>query len=205
MTRTRTRTRSGRHTVRRTRPLRAVAMAPLALVAVLALQGCQALDDEPDPAPTASDSASSPTVPAEQPPEEPAASPAESPSPSPVDIGDPCAIVTQAEAETLADSKLNPAKPLAETCTYTGLASGPSAQVEVFIADTARNYLDAERGIGHDLSPLSGIGEEAYLEDGSVFFRTSEQWFSIRLVRSVPPEETRKPLEDLARTVAGRL
>ncbi|QXE36993.1 hypothetical protein KQY30_25045 [Streptomyces sp. GMY02] len=204
MTRTRTRTRSGRRTGRRTHPLRAVAMAPLALVAVLALQGCQALDDEPDPAPTTSDAPSSPTVPAEQPPEEPAASPAASPS-SAVDTGDPCAIVTQAEAEKLADSKLNPAKPLAETCTYTGLASGPSAQVEVFIADTARNYLDAERGIGHDLSPLSGIGEEAYLEDGSVFFRTSEQWFSIRLVRSVPPEETRKPLEDLARTVAGRL
>ncbi|WP_202449727.1 MULTISPECIES: hypothetical protein [unclassified Streptomyces] len=204
MTRTRTRTRSGRRTGRRARPLSAVAMAPLALVAVLALQGCDAIQNpDPDPTPTASD-LPSPTVPVEEPPQEPAESPTE-PSASPVAAGDPCGIVSQEEAETLADSKLNPAAPLDETCTYTGLASGPSAQVEVYVGDSARSYLDAERGIGHELSPLSGIGEEAYLEDGSVFFRTSEQWISIRLVRSVPPAETRKPLEDLARTVAARL
>ncbi|MEV0036974.1 hypothetical protein [Streptomyces sp. NPDC050804] len=178
-------------------------MAPLALVAVLTLQGCDAIQgQDPGPAPTA-DALPSPTVPVERPPEESAQSPSE-PSKSPVAAGDPCGIVSQEEAETLADSKLNPAEPLAETCTYTGLASGPSAQVEVYVGDSARNYLDAERGIGHELSPLSGVGEEAYLEDGSVFFRTSGQWISIRLVRSVPPEETREPLEDLARTVAAR-
>ncbi|WP_079124867.1 hypothetical protein [Streptomyces lushanensis] len=204
MTRTRTRTRSGRRTDGRVRPLTAVAMAPLALVAVLALQGCDAIQNQdPAPSPTASD-LPSPTVPAEEPPQGPAESPSES-SDGPVAAGDPCGIVSQQEAEALAGSKLNPAEPLDETCTYTGLASGPSAQVEICVGDSARSYLDAERGIGHKLSPLSGIGEEAYLEDGSVFFRTSGQWISIRLVRSVPPDETRKPLEDLARTVAARL
>jgi hypothetical protein len=38
-----------------------------------------------------------------------------------------------------------------------------------------------------------------------VFLNKSGTWVSVRLVRLNDPAENRKPLEDAARTVAGRL
>ncbi|MGC9671510.1 hypothetical protein ACNTMW_33825 [Planosporangium sp. 12N6] len=118
---------------------------------------------------------------------------------------DVCALVSQQEAQQLAGTALNPATPVRETCTYTGPVSGPTAQVEVFVGDGAKKYLDIERTLGHQLRPLAGIGDEAYAEDGAVFIRKAGTWVSIRLTRLNDPAENRQPLENLARTVAGRL
>ncbi|MFF7212581.1 hypothetical protein ACFZAU_18890 [Streptomyces sp. NPDC008238] len=187
----RSRTGAGDH--RRTRAWAAV---PVAALLVLALQGCQGdaagAGGKPSSAPAAEgSSAASP-----QPP---------SASPTGASAGDPCALVTQDEADGIAGIALQPGRDLEGTCTYVAPASGPTGQVEVFAGEAGKNYYDAERGIGHELKPLDGIGDEAWLEDGSVFLRVSGQWVAIRVVRNEDPSRLDKPLEDLARTVAGRL
>ncbi|WP_431964674.1 DUF3558 family protein [Actinacidiphila sp. bgisy160] len=173
----------------------------MAALLVLALQGCQdtasgdAGGKPPSPAPSAPDAAGSS-----------AASPAQpSSSPTGGTAGDPCALVTHQEAESLAGTALEPGRELEGTCTYPTPESGPTAQVEVFAGESGKNYYDAERGLGHELKPLDGIGDEAWLEDGSVFLRVSGRWVAIRLVRNEDPARFDKPLEELARTVASRL
>jgi hypothetical protein len=118
---------------------------------------------------------------------------------------DPCALVSRQEAEQLAGTSLNNAVSQPGACTYTAPTSGPTAQVEVFAGETAKSYLAAERGIGHQLQPLPGIGDEAYVEDYAVFVNKHDVWVSIDLTRSNDPAENRGPLENLARTVASRL
>ncbi|ABW09543.1 hypothetical protein Franean1_0076 [Parafrankia sp. EAN1pec] len=119
--------------------------------------------------------------------------------------GRPCGLVSRPEAEKLAGTSLSSPVALAGTCTYTAPPDGPTAQVEIFVGETAENYLAAERGIGHDLQPLSGIGDEAYFEDAAVFVRRAAFWVSINLVRGNDPAENSGPLKDLARTVADRI
>ncbi|NJC72226.1 DUF3558 family protein [Planosporangium thailandense] len=118
---------------------------------------------------------------------------------------DPCALVSQQDAQQLAGTPLDPAKRVRETCTYSGPVSGPTAQVEVYVGDGAKKQLDIDRTLGHEIRQLSGVGDEAYAEDGAAFVRKAGTWVSIRLVRLNDPAENRQPLENLARTVAGRL
>lgn len=181
-------------------------MLAVAALALAALTGCAGFGGSEDPPAADGDRGvlteqttagapapdGSPTA-----PDEPAASPAALP--------DACSLVSKQEAEKLARTPLDDAVPVGETCTYTGPASGPTAQVEVYVGDSAKNYLEAERALGHDIKPLAGIGDEAYAEDGSVFVSKSGVWVSIRLVRTDDPAVYRKPMEDLVRAVAGRL
>ncbi len=109
------------------------------------------------------------------------------------------------DAEKLAGTRLEDAVPVRETCTYTGPTSGPLAQVEVYVGDGAKKILDVDRDLDHEFETLSGIGDEAYLEDGAVFFQSAGVWVAIRLVRLDDPAKYDKPLTELARTVAGRL
>lgn len=126
------------------------------------------------------------------------------PSPTAAAV-DPCALVSRQEAEQLAGTRLEDAQPVRETCTYVGPVSGPTAQVEVFVGDGAKKFLDIERDLGHELRPLAGVGDEAYASHEAVFVNGSGVWVSVRLVRLNDPAENRAPLEKVARTVAGRL
>lgn len=114
-------------------------------------------------------------------------------------------LVSAQEAQRLAGTSLDKPVAVDERCTYTAPPSGPSAQVEVFVGETAKNYLSAERGIGHDLQPLAGVGDEAYIEDYAVFVNKHDFWVSIDLTNGNTPTQNRPLLEDLARTVAGRM
>ncbi|MEU5941869.1 hypothetical protein ABZ807_22395 [Micromonospora sp. NPDC047548] len=118
---------------------------------------------------------------------------------------DACSLVSKQEAEKVAGTPLEDPMAVRETCTYTGPVTGPTAQVEVFVGDGAKKFLDIERELGHEFSPIAGAGDEAYAEDGTVFLNKGGVWVSIRLVRTDDPAKYRKPLADLARTVAGRL
>ncbi|MEV4532817.1 DUF3558 family protein [Asanoa sp. NPDC049518] len=124
---------------------------------------------------------------------------------APATLPDPCELITQADAEKLAGTPLDPPVPVRETCTYTGPVTGPTAQVEIFVGDGAKKFLDIDRELKHEFTELAGIGDEAHLEDGTVFFAKGGVWVSIRLVRLVDPEETHKPLEAAARTAADRM
>ncbi|MEV2238272.1 hypothetical protein [Micromonospora sp. NPDC049891] len=118
---------------------------------------------------------------------------------------DACALVSKADAEKLAGTPLDDAVPVRDTCRYTGPVSGPVAQVEVYVGDGAKKILDVDRDLDHEFETLSGIGDEAYLEDGAVFVNAAGVWVAIRLVRLDDPAKYHKPLTELARTVAGRL
>lgn len=127
-------------------------------------------------------------------------------SPTPASAGsDPCALVSKKEAERLAGTRLEDAKPVRESCTYTGPVTGPTAQVEVYVGDGAKKFLDIERDLGHELRPLPGVGDETYVSVEAVFVNKSGLWAAVRLVRLNDPAENRKPLEAIARTVADRL
>ncbi|MCW3815847.1 DUF3558 domain-containing protein [Micromonospora sp. DR5-3] len=173
---------------------------PAACAAVLLLAGCGGSDDG---APPASGDRAAPAT--DTPTADGSATgtpPSDAPAAPTVDA---CSLVTKKEAEQLAGTKLQDAVPVRETCTYTGPVTGPTAQVEVFVGDGAKKFLDIERELGHDLKPLPGVGDEAYAEDGAVFVQASGVWFSIRLVRLDDPAKFRQPLADLARTAAGRI
>ncbi len=62
--------------------------------------------------------------------------------------------------------------------------------MDVFVGETAENHLTAERGIGHELQPLSGMGDAAYIEDYTVFVNKDGFWVSVDLVRANDPRKT---------------
>ncbi|GAB3141950.1 hypothetical protein GCM10027290_15510 [Micromonospora sonneratiae] len=182
--------------MRRVRIRSAAMLAGLTGLVIVGLVGC----GDPDESGQPGGSAAEPTVAATV--ETPGAEPTEAAAQSEVD---PCSLVSKQEAERLAGTPLDAAVRVRETCTYTGPVTGPTAQVEIFVGDGAKKYLDIERELGHELRPLTGIGDEAYAGLEAAWFNKSGRWVSIRLVRLNDPAENRKPLEDLARKVAGRL
>ena len=127
---------------------------------------------------------------------------------SAVTVKDPCKLVSKADAEKLAGTKLQDAV-LVEgddpSCTYSGDPSGPTAQVEVFLNDGAKKYLDIDRTLGHDFTTLSGIGDEAYYEEFTIFFRKGARWGAIHLVRLLDADPFIEPLKTLAKQVVTQL
>ena len=118
---------------------------------------------------------------------------------------DPCALVTLADAQKLAATKLDPADKIQQTCTYSGPVSGPTAQVQVFVGPGSKKQLDIERTLGHPLRKLSGVRDEAWAGEAAVFVRKGQLWASVELVRLNEPAENAPRLEQLAAVVAGRL
>ncbi|MET7967129.1 hypothetical protein [Micromonospora sp. NPDC005305] len=174
----------------RTRLLPALALA----AALLALPaGCGGVDDPP--------AAAGPPVavaPAEPTPEATGAAPSAA-------LPDACALVTRADAQRLAGTAVDAAVPVRESCTYTAPVTGPTAQVEVYVGDGAKKYLDIERELGHEAQPLAGVADEGHLTAEAFFLRKGEVWVAVRLMRLNDPQENREPLRSLARTVAGRM
>lgn len=124
---------------------------------------------------------------------------------------DPCSLVTQAEAEMLAErdvqlpvaSGLGSDSPL---CMFATQVSGPIAQVEVFVGPGALKYLEIDRDVlGHEFSEVAGVGDEAHLEDGAIFFRVGDTWAALRVTRLADDPTEADRLQELARTVASRL
>ncbi|WDZ83462.1 DUF3558 family protein [Micromonospora cathayae] len=195
---------------RRGRWHRRPARALLAGCAVALLAGCGAVDigvrGDAD-APPAVDVGADPTTPGTAPtsPAEPRPTDGGDPAPSDPAAVDPCALVTRPEAERALGLPVQDAVAIAESCTYTAPPSGPTGQVEVYVADSAKNLLTAERALGHDIDPVPGIGDEAYAEDGMIFLNQGGVWVAIRLVRTDDLAKYRAALEGLARTAAGRL
>ncbi|MDG4781044.1 hypothetical protein O7614_15460 [Micromonospora sp. WMMD961] len=166
-----------------------------AAVLALALAGCGTADPAPPP----------PAV--DQPPVDAPASAGDhgDVTAAPARTVDPCALVPKAAAERLAGTPLQDPVQAAESCTYTGPISGPTAQVEVYVGAGAKKILDIDRDLGHDLKPLTGVGDEAHIEDGAVFVNAGDVWVAVRLVSLADPAASRQPLQDLARDVVTRL
>jgi hypothetical protein len=122
-------------------------------------------------------------------------------------VKDPCKLVSKADAEKLAGTTLQ-AGVLVEgddpSCTYSGDPNGPTAQVEVFLNDGAKKYLDIDRQLSHDFTTLTGIGDEAYLEEFTIFFRKGARWGAIHLVRLLDADPFVEPLKTLAKQVVAQ-
>ncbi|MGB2569272.1 hypothetical protein ACPFP2_12585 [Micromonospora citrea] len=180
---------TGNRTVRRRASVISVA------VMILALTGCGKADPAPPP----------PTV--DQPSAEAPAGAGDhgDVTATPARAVDPCALVPKAAAERLAGTPLQDPVAAPGSCTYTGPISGPTAQVEVYVGAGAKKILDIDRDLGHDLKPVTGVGDEAHIEDGAVFVNVGDVWIAIRLVSLADPAASRQALQDLARDVVTRL
>ncbi|MEU5723646.1 hypothetical protein [Micromonospora sp. NPDC047738] len=177
---------------------RHLAVLGVAVVALVLPTACGGSDDKPaaggKPAPTtAAEPATGENSPAGE-----ESSPASA-------LPDACTLVSKADAEKLAGTPVDDAVAVRESCTYTAPVTGPTAQVEVYVGDGAKKYLDIERDLGHEVRPLSGVADEAHLTLEAFFIRKADVWVAVRLVRLNDPAENRKPLEGLARVVAGRM
>jgi hypothetical protein len=128
-------------------------------------------------------------------------------APSTTTLPDPCTLVTLDDAVALAGTALDPGvsagTPDDMSCTFTGPTDGPTAQVELFVGPGADKYLDVDRSLDHDIQPLAGVGDEAYIEEFNVFFRTGNRWNVLRLTRLDDFAAYRQPMIDLATKIAA--
>ena len=124
---------------------------------------------------------------------------------------DPCQLLTQDEASTLAGIPLaagvsagpDGAKTL---CQYTSDPNGPTGQVGIFVGDGAEKSLQIDRDVlSHTFTTVPGIGDEAYLEDFNIFFRKGANWAQINLVLLNDPSLSAEPLKTAAGLMASRL
>jgi hypothetical protein len=124
---------------------------------------------------------------------------------------DPCKLLTQAEATTLAGVKLNAAVEAGAAgtqtlCQYTSDPSGPTAQVEIITGDGAKKELDIDRDtLKHQFTSVPGIGDEADQEDGNIFIRKGDNWVDINLVKLNDPAQNVQPMQTAAKIIASRL
>jgi hypothetical protein len=136
-----------------------------------------------------------------------AAAPTTAPAPPPPP--DPCHLVSQSQAEALAQTPLQAAveagAPPDVMCQYDGPTTGPTAQVEIFVGDGAKKTLDIDRDeLHHDFTTLTGIGDEAYLEDNDVFLRKGDIWVEVNVVLlDVPPDQIQSGLQTMAKQIAS--
>ncbi len=98
-----------------------------------------------------------------------------------------CAILTQAQAATLAATAVaagvESGQPGESMCQYISDPNGPTAQISVFVGPGAKKQLDIDKGtLKHDFTTLAGVGDEAYLEPGDMFIRKGTQWVSVDVV-----------------------
>ncbi len=123
----------------------------------------------------------------------------------------PCALLTQSEAETVAATPLGAGTESGAgedktLCQYVGPTTGPLAQVQVLVGDGAKKALDIDRDIlKHPFTTLSGIGDEAYQEDDTVYLRKGDTWVSVGLARLNQPAENVDRLKVAAGEIAARL
>jgi hypothetical protein len=126
-------------------------------------------------------------------------------------VVDPCFLVMQDEADQVAGTPLasgipsGPAGQPPTLCMWTGAPTGPLGQVEVYVGDGAKKFLDIDKDtLKHEFAPIAGLGDEAWAEADAVFFRKGAVWVGLHLVRLNDPTANAAALELLARRIATR-
>jgi hypothetical protein len=139
------------------------------------------------------------------------APPTDTPAPLATAVSlDPCALISQQEADQLAGTPTASGVPsgpngTSTLCMWTGDPSGPLGQVEVYVGDGAKKFLDIDKDtLHHPFAAVAGLGDEAWAEDNAIFFRKGDVWIGLHLVRLNDAAANAKPLETLARLIASR-
>ena len=124
-------------------------------------------------------------------------------------LPDPCTLLTQDEADTLAGVKLGPPMPQGvppTNCVWPTPTTGSVAQVEVGVGDGAKKFLDIDKDtLGHTFTQVSGLGDEAWQESDTIFVRTGAVWFSLHLVKLDSDPNDQSNTAALAKTILGRI
>jgi Protein of unknown function (DUF3558) len=100
---------------------------------------------------------------------------------------DACTLLPTADAETLVSNKvIAPIKVSTgdvASCTYQGDPNGPLGQVEIYVGDGAKQQLTIDRdNLRHTFTQPTGLGDEAWQEEGWIWSRKGTTWISIRIV-----------------------
>ena len=122
-------------------------------------------------------------------------------------LPDPCTLLTIDDGQQLAGTALTPGVTAGTqddmSCTYAGDPNGPTAQVEFFVGDGAKKSLDVDQSLGHTITPVPDVGDEAYIEDFNLFFRTGTRWNQIRLTLLEDFPAYQQPMIDLGKKIAA--
>jgi hypothetical protein len=122
---------------------------------------------------------------------------------------DPCRLLTQDEADTLAGVKLGAPMPSGDPttlCVWPTPTTGSVAQVEVGVGDGAKKFLDIDKDtLGHAFTQVAGLGDEAWQESDTIFVRTGTLWFSLHLVKLDSDPNDESNMAALAKTILGRI
>ena len=181
------------------------AVAALALTGMLGLAACSGPAKSADPTSVFTDGALSGGG------STPKAGVTTKPKAAGIDLSkiDPCSLFTQSDAETMVKTTLSPGQdvkdPTQPSCTYQPDPNGPTAQATLNIGAGALNVFNIDKNIGHTFTDVPGIGDEAHLEPGGIFFRIGTTWASLTMVRLDDAEQYNQNLIDAATKVAGGL
>lgn len=199
------------------RPLSRPGTALAAAVLTLFVAACGAANVTPSPSlgalvassvspsTAASDQSASTDAPTDAPADTATDAPAEATS-SPVD---PCSLITVAEANAVTGVKTLPPEAAGDPptrCVWATPTSGAVGQVEIDVGDGAKKTYDLDLTVlKHTFTPVPGLGDEGYAEDGTVFFRKGDTWVAIHIVRLDDSKLWMPKLKSLAKTVADRI
>lgn len=93
---------------------------------------------------------------------------------------DPCTLVTQAEASTLAAATMLPGASVpGQSCEYDTDPNGATSQVMVFIGAGAKQTFDLDHSLAHTFAAVPGIGDEAWIEPDVAFARKGTEWVQV--------------------------
>lgn len=199
-----------------TRPLRVLAVVSLALTA----SACSALpwgESAPRVTVTVTASASGDALGNDPFAESAPATTAASPKPKISDTApkalDSCALLSKEEAQVLAGRRLNDPDPstrtgsVSLTCAYNSPPEDPGVgQVVVVNGAGALKALTIDRdNLAHPFTQVSGIGDEAWQEDGAIFARRGGTWVSVHVVMLDDDPELPNRLKQAASLVVSRL
>jgi hypothetical protein len=181
-------------------------LSALLALATVGLAGCASVTDgSPQSRPSATGSSDEPS-PSVADPSRSAGPPAEgSGGPANAEAIDPCSLVTKAEADQVSGVTLQPAVRSLQLCTFPTPTTGTVAQLEIYVGDGAKKYLDIDKiNLQHPFHRVPGVGDQAWAEDGAIFVQAKGIWIGLRLTR-LDEVDTGPALAQLAATVVGRL
>jgi Protein of unknown function (DUF3558) len=117
----------------------------------------------------------------------------------------PCALVTQQEADKIAGVKVHKAVRAQESCMFATPTTGAVGQFEVYVGDGAKKAYDIDHtNLHHPFKTETGVADEAHLEDGAIFFRKGTTWVELRVLR-LDGVNIGPALAAEARIAAGRM
>jgi len=126
---------------------------------------------------------------------------------------DACSLLTQAQANAVASTPLQKGTGAGQTssggfsmCQWIGQDGGPTAELEVYVGDGAKQQLHIDRdNLGHQMTSVPGVADQCLQEDGYIFIEKNNLWVSIHLVRLNDAAENVKPMQTGAKLVAAKL